>query len=87
MSRATFKSSRLVSTFFSSLTVDMATVIEARQRLDAQMSENEQVLKEFASLKPHNTIYKIIGPGLMPQEQGEAKANVEKRLEFIKSEM
>jgi prefoldin beta subunit len=108
----------------------MASVIEARQRLDAQQSENEQVLKvssrgcgcvavvrrlppelamrttsrihtpaypslqlppadrqEFASLKPHNTVYKLIGPGLVQQDPAEAKTNVEKRLEFIKSEM
>lgn len=43
--------------------------------------------KEFASLKSHNTIYKLIGPGLVPQDPVEAKANVEKRLQFIKSEM
>lgn len=43
--------------------------------------------QEFALLKPHNTIYKMIGPGLVKQDQVEAKTNVEKRLEFINSEM
>jgi prefoldin beta subunit len=38
-------------------------------------------------LKPHNTVYKLIGPGLMPQDPEEAKSTVEKRLEFIKKEM
>lgn len=32
-------------------------------------------------------MYKLIGPVLVKQDQAEAKANVDKRLEFIKSEM
>lgn len=100
----------------------MSGIIEARQRLDSQLSENELVLKvslapapfpasltvrilalalaisavkgecahqtqEFALLKSHNTVYKLIGPALVPQDQAEAKTNVEKRLEFIRGEM
>lgn len=38
-------------------------------------------------MKSTNTIYKLVGPALVEQDQTEAKANVEKRLEFIKSEM
>lgn len=45
------------------------------------------VTKEFATLKPGNDVYKLIGPVLVKQDQTEAKANVDKRLEFIKSEM
>jgi prefoldin beta subunit len=44
-------------------------------------------IQEFSLLKDHNTIYKLIGPALVPQDQTEAKSNVEKRLEFIRSEM
>jgi len=43
--------------------------------------------QEFTLLKDHNTIYKLIGPALVPQDSTEAKSNVEKRLEFIRSEM
>jgi hypothetical protein len=43
--------------------------------------------QEFTLLKPHNTVYKLVGPSLVPQDQAEAKVNVEKRLEFIRSEM
>jgi prefoldin beta subunit len=32
-------------------------------------------------------VYKLVGPSLVPQDQAEAKQNVEKRLEFIRSEM
>lgn len=43
--------------------------------------------QEFSLLKDHNTVYKLIGPALVPQDQAEAKSNVEKRLEFIRGEM
>ena len=43
--------------------------------------------QEFETLKPENTVYKLIGPVLVQQDQGEAKANVDKRLEFIRSEL
>ena len=78
-------------------------MIEARQRLDSQLSENELVLKvravgvsqsflahlaqEFNQLKPHNTVYKLVGPSLLPQDPTEAKQNVEKRLDYIRNEM
>lgn len=38
-------------------------------------------------LTSENTVYKMIGPVLVPQDQTEAKGNVEKRLEFIQSDM
>lgn len=34
-----------------------------------------------------NTVYELVEPVLVPQEQDEAKANVRTRLEFIKSEI
>ncbi|WVQ83488.1 hypothetical protein IAT38_005629 [Cryptococcus sp. DSM 104549] len=72
---------------YQKLEGEMASVIEARQRLDSQLSENELVLKEFTILKPHNTVYKLVGPSLVPQDSTEARANVEKRLEFIRAEI
>ncbi|KAG8990836.1 hypothetical protein FRB94_008900 [Tulasnella sp. JGI-2019a] len=72
---------------YKKLEQDLNSAVENRQRLDAQLTENEQVQKEFATLKPANTVYKLIGPVLVPQDQAEAKSNVEKRLEFIKSEI
>ena len=83
--------------------------MEVRQRLDAQLSENDVVnkvrlrlscrthfflrelfirlIQEFTKLKPHNTVYKMIGPVLVAQDQAEAKVNVGKRLEYIKGDM
>lgn len=48
---------------------------------------SRRITKEFEKLKPENTVYKLVGPGLVQQDQEEAKANVSKRLEFINAEM
>ncbi|KIK96015.1 hypothetical protein PAXRUDRAFT_32673 [Paxillus rubicundulus Ve08.2h10] len=72
---------------YQKLQGDLATLVDKRTRLDAQLSENEMVKKEFANLTPNNTIYKLVGPVLVPQDQGDVKNNVETRLEFIRGEM
>lgn len=69
------------------LWVDFGVSVESRQRLDAQKGENESVKKEFATLIPSNTVYKLVGSVLLKQDQAEAKANVDNRLELIGSEM
>ncbi|KAG8816251.1 hypothetical protein FRC17_000383 [Serendipita sp. 399] len=91
---------------YQDLQDELAKAVEARQRLEAQQVETENVkkvhcsalssnpilfltktsIKEFATLKPSNTVYKLVGPVLLPQDQSEAKSNVEKRLEFIAAE-
>ncbi|KAF8078742.1 prefoldin subunit 6 [Lyophyllum atratum] len=71
---------------FQKLQSDLSNAVEARQRLDAQLSENELVKKEFALLKPDNRVFKLIGPVLVKQDQADAKGNVETRLEFIRGE-
>ncbi|OSD00776.1 Prefoldin [Trametes coccinea BRFM310] len=72
---------------FQKIQAELATVVEARQKLEAQQSENELVKKEFAQLTEENTVYKLVGPILVKQDQVEAKQNVETRLDFIKSEI
>ncbi|KDQ49602.1 hypothetical protein JAAARDRAFT_143204 [Jaapia argillacea MUCL 33604] len=72
---------------FQKLQADLSASVEARQRLDAQLTENEAVKKEFDILTPDNVVYKLVGPVLVKEEQDEAKSNVGKRLEFIKSEI
>ncbi|KAF9244586.1 prefoldin subunit 6 [Melanogaster broomeanus] len=72
---------------YQKLQSDLAVLVDKRTRLDAQLSENEMVKKEFASLTPKNAVYKLVGPVLVPQDQSEAKSNVETRLEFICGEM
>ncbi|KZV93160.1 prefoldin subunit 6, partial [Exidia glandulosa HHB12029] len=75
------------SAAFQALNNELSTAVDARQRLDAQLAENEQVKKEFAGLKEHNTVYKMVGPVLVQQEHAEARQTVDKRLEFIRGEL
>ncbi|KAI8827120.1 Prefoldin [Fimicolochytrium jonesii] len=72
---------------FQNLQRDFSKVIESRTQLESQLKENEMVAKEFSLLKPDATIYKLIGPVLVKQEQGEAVTNVKKRVEYITGEI
>jgi prefoldin beta subunit len=45
------------------------------------------VSQEFAELDDDAKIYKLVGPVLLKQDRAEAVMNVDKRLEFIQSEM
>ncbi|EWC48233.1 hypothetical protein DRE_02337 [Drechslerella stenobrocha 248] len=72
---------------FTDLQKKLQVVIEARQRLDAQLSENQAVQKEFAELDDDANIYKLIGPTLIKQDKDEAVMNVDKRLDFIDKEI
>lgn len=81
----------------SKIESELEKAVEIRQRLDSQRSENEQVQLEFKRLKTQDSsdgeggegdaIYKLIGPVLLKQDTAEAKANVDKRIEFIDAEM
>ncbi|KAK9475445.1 Prefoldin [Dipodascopsis tothii] len=66
---------------------DMSTLVEARQKLESQLQENLIVQKEFKGLDADASVYKLIGPVLVPQTKGEAEMNVDKRLDFIQSEI
>ncbi|KAF9527260.1 prefoldin subunit 6 [Crepidotus variabilis] len=72
---------------FQKLQMTLSKAVDARQQLEAQLSENQLVKKEFAQLTPTNTIYKLMGPVLVEQDQAEAKSNVDTRLDFIQSEI
>ncbi|CAO1618739.1 unnamed protein product [Sympodiomycopsis kandeliae] len=76
-----------LTTNFQKGQIQLQSLIEARQQLDSQLSENVQVQKEFKNLKPSNNVYKLMGPVLMKTDTDEAKSNVEKRIEFITSEI
>ncbi|KAJ8702419.1 Prefoldin subunit 6 [Pleurotus ostreatus] len=78
---------QVVTSEFQKLQIDLSNAVEARQRLEAQLSENQLVKKEFDQLKPESVVYKQIGPVLVKQDQSEAKSNVDTRLEFITGEI
>ncbi|KAL5518365.1 YKE2 [Sanghuangporus vaninii] len=75
------------SSAYQKLQAELAAAVAARQKLDAQLTETSAVKKEFATLKPDNTVYKLTGPVLVPQDQAEARTNVDKRLDFIRNEL
>ncbi|EGI62543.1 PREDICTED: prefoldin subunit 6 [Acromyrmex echinatior] len=62
-------------------------VLSQRQQLDGQLNENIMVKKELDILKEENDVFKLIGPVLVKQELCEAKQNVDKRMDYIKSEL
>ena len=67
--------------------LDYSKTLSNREQLESQFRENELVLKELKLLKDDSKVFKLIGPALMSQEKVEALTNVEKRIDFIKSEM
>ncbi|RKP09445.1 prefoldin subunit 6 [Thamnocephalis sphaerospora] len=75
------------TTAFQLLQQDLSKAVSSRQQLGSQLAENEVVQKEFGLLKPDATIYKLIGPVLVPQMRAEAVQNVDKRLEYIRKEI
>ncbi|QSL64789.1 hypothetical protein MERGE_002091 [Pneumocystis wakefieldiae] len=66
---------------------ELLKIIEAQQKLNSQLQENKLVQKEFSILEDEAVIYKLTGPVLVRQEKSEAILNVEKRLEYIETEI
>ncbi|XP_076879036.1 prefoldin subunit 6 [Brachyhypopomus gauderio] len=66
---------------------DVNKSMSARQKLEAQLTENNIVKEELDLLDMQNTVYKLIGPVLVKQDLDEAKATVTKRLEYINGEI
>ncbi|XP_075042542.1 prefoldin subunit 6 isoform X2 [Mixophyes fleayi] len=66
---------------------DISNSMSARQKLEAQLTENNIVKEELAVLDDSNTVYKLIGPVLVKQDLEEAKATVDKRLQYINGEI
>ncbi|XP_019941114.1 prefoldin subunit 6 [Paralichthys olivaceus] len=72
---------------YTQMQKDVSKSVSARQKLEAQLTENNFVKEELDLLNSTNTVYKLIGPVLVVQDQDEAKATVAKRLEYIKGEI
>ncbi|KAL0973917.1 hypothetical protein UPYG_G00212910 [Umbra pygmaea] len=66
---------------------DVSKSMSARQKLEAQLTENNIVKEELDLLDSENTVYKLIGPVLVKQDLEEAKATVAKRLQYINGEI
>eukprot|EP00873_Tetraselmis_striata_P012535 jgi/Tetstr1/432799/TSEL_022151.t1 len=66
---------------------DLQKNYHARNTFMTQQGENEMVMRELELLEEDAAVYKMIGPVLVKQDLVEAKANVGKRLEYIKGEL
>ena len=58
----------------------------ARLRFTQQLQESEMVKKELDLLDDEAVVFKLVGPALIRQDLVEAKANVDKRMQFLKKE-
>jgi prefoldin beta subunit len=65
----------------------MQKLVKAKQSLSEKKHENELVKLELDILTDEDTVYKLVGPILAKQDPVEAKANVEKRLEYLTKEI
>ncbi|XP_071395570.1 prefoldin subunit 6 [Centroberyx affinis] len=72
---------------YTQMQKDVSKSMSARQKLEAQLTENNIVKEELDLLDSANTVYKLIGPVLVKQDLDEAKATVTKRLEYINGEI
>lgn len=66
---------------------DIAKNHQVRRQYTIQQGENEMVQKELELLEEDTNVYKLIGPVLVKQDLVEAKANVNKRIEYITAEL
>lgn len=74
-------------TKYQQLQKDISSSMAARQKLEAQLTENNIVNEELSLLDNSNTVYKLIGPVLVKQDLEEAKSTVNKRLQYINGEI
>uniref|UniRef100_UPI00398E5EC0 prefoldin subunit 6 n=1 Tax=Pristiophorus japonicus TaxID=55135 RepID=UPI00398E5EC0 len=72
---------------YQALQKDLSKCLSARQKLEAQVTENTIVKEELDLLDAENTVFKLIGPVLVKQDLEEAKSTVAKRLEYINGEI
>ncbi|KAG7811909.1 hypothetical protein KL921_002175 [Ogataea angusta] len=72
---------------YTKLQAELTELVRARQKLETQFQENKIVKQEFDTLDDDAKIYKLVGPVLLPQDNAEANLNVDKRIEFINSDI
>lgn len=72
---------------YQQLQKDLSKSMSGRQKLEAQLTENNIVKEELALLDGSNVVFKLLGPVLVKQDLGEARATVGKRLDYITAEI
>ncbi|VDK49208.1 unnamed protein product [Anisakis simplex] len=74
-------------TKFKRLEKDRERNMLNRQQLEGQLTENSLVKTELDLLDDDATVYKLIGPVLVKQDLSEARQNVDKRIDYINTEI
>ncbi|XP_077535710.1 prefoldin 6 [Haemaphysalis longicornis] len=72
---------------YKSVQKDFQKTYSLRQKLDSQLNENSVVKEELDLLESGAAVFKLIGPVLIKQGLDEAKQNVNKRIDYITSEL
>ncbi|KAH7446166.1 hypothetical protein KP509_01G042600 [Ceratopteris richardii] len=75
------------ATALNKLQKDIAKNHQVRRQYTIQQGENEMVQKELELLDEDANVFKLIGPVLVKQDLVEAKANVNKRIDYISGEL
>ena len=78
---------KAVTQAYQSFQTEIQKLVTTRTQLGSQVNENEMVLEELTRLKEDANVFKMIGPALIKQDLVEAKANVNKRIDYIKGEI
>ncbi|CAB3407432.1 unnamed protein product [Caenorhabditis bovis] len=69
------------------LELDREKYMQNRQELEMKLSESTNVKQELDLMDDDAKIFKLIGAVLVRQDLDEAKSTVDKRLQFIESEI
>jgi prefoldin beta subunit len=72
---------------YNQLQNDIQTLFTKKQQVLSQFNENTLVKGELDLLDEDATVYKLVGPILLAVELDDSKQNVNKRLEFIETEL
>merc|ERR1711909_199581 len=72
---------------FKKIQKDLSKTTSLRSQLDGRLNENKVVKEEMDLLEADATVYKLIGPALVRQDKDEAQQNVNKRIEYITTEI
>ena len=62
---------------------EFRAIIEQKQKLDSQMNEILMAKEEVDLLESDATIYKLIGPLMVPQDLTEVKETIDGRLKYL----
>lgn len=65
----------------------LRSLIEQKQKLDSQSNEILMAKEEVDMLEDGATIYKLIGPLMVPQELNEVKETIKGRLKYLNDKM